>query len=82
MTRKCHNHIQQTNPWHKEEELMNDNSDMIFRTQQKSKVTRPLLPSEMIEKIETTQSNAKRNKNSFDGASSQIPTLSKKSNGI
>ena len=35
MTRKCHNHILQTNQWHREEDLKNDNSNVTFGTQQK-----------------------------------------------
>ena len=52
MTRKCHNHILQTNPWHCDEESKNDNRDMTIRTQQKnSNQLSPspfLFPTEMI----------------------------------
>ena len=61
MTRKCHNHILQTKPWHREEESKNDNNDMTFRTQT-CKATSFLFPSGMITKLEKTQSTATQSK--------------------
>ena len=43
MAGKCHNHIQQTNPWHRVEESKNDHSQMTLGTQQR-KATSSLFP--------------------------------------
>ena len=37
MTRKCHNHTLQTNPWHHEEETQNTYSHMISKSNQLSR---------------------------------------------
>ena len=39
MTRKCHNHILQTNLWHHKEESKNNNRDMTFKTVQNMRFT-------------------------------------------
>ena len=61
MIRKCHKHILQTSNWHREEESKNGKSDMTFKTLQ-SKATISLFLSNMIAKLERTQSTAKQNK--------------------
>ena len=40
MTRKCHNYIRQTNPWHNQEDPKNT-SDTKFRTHQSTKLYLP-----------------------------------------
>ena len=57
MTRKCHNHILQTNPQHSEEETQNTNCDMT-RKGNLSKATSFFFPNEMIAKLERTLSTA------------------------
>ena len=54
--------------WHRGEHSKNDNSDMTFR-KQKCKSTSSLFPSEMIAKLEGTQSAAKQNKTHINNGS-------------
>ena len=53
LTRKCHNHTLQTNPWHQQEETQNTNSHMTSKAI-KVKAISSLFLSEMIVKLETT----------------------------
>ena len=60
MTRKCHNHTLQTKPRHREEETQSSNSRLTSKDNKRI-ATRPLFPSEVIAKLETTQSTAQQN---------------------
>ena len=61
--RVMHTHILHANPWRHKEESKNDNSDMTFRTHNKSKAIISLFPSEIAKlELERTQSTAKQNK--------------------
>ena len=59
MTRKCHNHAQQTNPKHCEDEAKNKNSHVTIKAMQPGLY---LFPSEMIAKLERIQSTTKGKK--------------------
>ena len=49
MTRKCHNQIRQTNPWHDQEDKKNPQAT---RNSEHTNVPSYLFPSEMIAKLE------------------------------
>ena len=51
MTRKCDNHIQQTNPWHDKEDQKNAGDTKTEHTKAPSSP----FPSEMIAKLERTR---------------------------
>ena len=65
MTRKCHNRILQTNPWH---------GDKSKNLHNKSKATSSLFPSEMIAKLEKTvkQNKTKTNNANLKGGGSVV----------
>ena len=51
MIRKYHNHILQTNPWHREEEPHNNHETPRRQTKQSNQLS---LPIKMIAKLEMT----------------------------
>ena len=55
MIKKYHNHKLQTNPLHREEEPHNNHEKPGGQTKQSNQLS---LPTEMIAKVEWTQSNA------------------------
>ena len=72
MIRKYHNHKLQTNPWHSEEEPHNNNTR--HQDDKQSKATSSLFPTEMIAKLERTQSITQQNIEQLQNTSLAILT--------